>query len=76
MDEQRARHIEFLAQSEPGRALFDEIKDDIKQIEELEEVGLKISDIITEDFRFKLGMKAYAKRVLRKPQEALNLIHK
>lgn len=75
MNSQRAQFISLLPSLEYGRALMDWIKEEIDQLEKLEEAGLKIcEDPLSEDFRYKLGMKAAFKRVLNKPQECTNIL--
>jgi len=69
--------ISQLPGMEHGRALMDWIQEEISLIEQSEEYGAKICDApLHEDFRTKLGMKLFAKRVMRKPQECFEQLNK
>jgi len=64
--------LSHLSTTEYGQALIKWLEEEIKLMEDAEESGLQISDIIHEDFRFKLGIKIGFKRVLQKPIQCLN----
>lgn len=70
---QRDHLIAMLPKTEYGIAFFEWIQEEIDMLEEKELSGSKIcDDPLSEDFRTQLGMKIFAKRVKRKPQDIVD----